>query len=321
MYKSKDLKYITVRYECSDELAEQICVDFDIEANNNSFLSINSLLTDDYSQFVNFDSFFKPKYKKLILVNFINIRHIYSVKMFNLWMKCVDMFDEIYDTHQQIEEYRPHIQPKVKFYEITKNEEIETVFLTIQHQRPDMLTPSVEFRENIKDHTNFQPSTLKGLWYSKTPGTENLKTGRFCSFGEDVKLILNRNHNTKLITTHFLNYKYNRKSNFDVMMFKGDIVLENDVWVGRNATILPNVHIGNGAVIATEAVVTKDVPPYAIVAGNPAKIVKYRFTKKQIKALLKIKWWDWPLYQVYDNIDLLDSDNVDELIKKFGKKK
>lgn len=101
------------------------------------------------------------------------------------------------------------------------------------------------------------------------------------------------------------------------MLYKGDINIGNDVWTGMDVTFLPGVTIGDGAVIAAGSVVTKDVPPYAIVGGNPAKALKYRFTKKQIKKLLKIKWWDWPLWKVYDNIDLIDSENVDEFIEKF----
>ena len=74
---------------------------------------------------------------------------------------------------------------------------------------------------------------------------------------------------------------------------KGNIIIENDVWIGAKSTIMSGVKIGNGAVIGATATVTKDVPPYAIVVGNPGKIVKYRFTEKQIELLLKISWWNW----------------------------
>jgi serine acetyltransferase len=97
---------------------------------------------------------------------------------------------------------------------------------------------------------------------------------------------------------------------------KGDIIIENDVWVGATSTIMSGVKISNGAVVAGGSVVVKDVPPYAIVAGNPAKVVKYRFSEEQIEKLIKISWWDWEEQKIRDNAMLLWSDNIDEFIKK-----
>ena len=179
------------------------------------------------------------------------------------------------------------------------------------------------YNYNIQDHTSFYKDTLINLFVYFDKNFENVKTGRFCSFGHNIIFRLNTNHNIKNISTHHLDYKYRTKGGHKSsdVTYKGDIVFGNDIWVGDNATFLPNVHVGDGAIIGTNAVVAKDIPPYAIAVGNPARVVKYRFSKKQIKKLLKIKWWDWPLYQVYDNIDLIDSEDVDKLIKEFGKKK
>ena len=89
------------------------------------------------------------------------------------------------------------------------------------------------------------------------------------------------------------------------------------MWIGLNVTILGGVTVGDGAVLAAGAIVTKDVPPYAIVGGNPAKIIKYRFSKEQIEKLLKIKWWNWPMYKIFNNINLLENENIEEFINKF----
>jgi chloramphenicol O-acetyltransferase type B len=93
-----------------------------------------------------------------------------------------------------------------------------------------------------------------------------------------------------------------------------DTYIGNDVWVGANAHILNGVSIGDGAVVGTAAVVTKDVPPYGIVAGNPARLIRYRHTPERIEALLEIKWWDWPEDEVRKAVPMLIADNVDDFI-------
>jgi hypothetical protein len=95
---------------------------------------------------------------------------------------------------------------------------------------------------------------------------------------------------------------------------KGDIVIGSDVWVTFGSYVLSGVTIGDGAVVATGGVVTKDVPPYAIVGGNPAKIIKYRHSEEQIAALLEIKWWDWPVDEIREAVPYLASEDVDAFI-------
>lgn len=80
-------------------------------------------------------------------------------------------------------------------------------------------------------------------------------------------------------------------------------ILANDIWIGANAIIPGGIRIGTGAIVAAGAVVVKDVPPYAIVGGNPAKIIRYRFSEEQIKALLESEWWDWPIEKIRQHID------------------
>jgi acetyltransferase-like isoleucine patch superfamily enzyme len=95
---------------------------------------------------------------------------------------------------------------------------------------------------------------------------------------------------------------------------RGDIVVGSDVWTGYGSWILSGITIGDGAVVATNAVVTKDVPPYAVVGGNPARIIKYRHTEEQREALLEIKWWNWDDDDIRAAVPYLASDDIDEFI-------
>jgi virginiamycin A acetyltransferase len=95
--------------------------------------------------------------------------------------------------------------------------------------------------------------------------------------------------------------------------WKGDTVIQNDVWIGYDSTIMPGVKIGNGAVIAARAVVVKDVEPYTIVGGNPAKPIRKRFSDETIELLQKIKWWDWPIQKITAHLEILSSNNEEQL--------
>ena len=99
----------------------------------------------------------------------------------------------------------------------------------------------------------------------------------------------------------------------DELPFKGDTVVGNDVWIGQNVTILPGVHIGDGAIIGTRAVVTQDVPPYTIVGGVPAKPIRKRYDGATIDALLHLRWWDWPREKLAQNIAAIQAGQLEEL--------
>jgi acetyltransferase-like isoleucine patch superfamily enzyme len=138
-----------------------------------------------------------------------------------------------------------------------------------------------------------------------------LYIGKYVSIASGVHVILGGNHRLDWITTYpFHDWGLAKP---DHRITKGDVVIGNDVWICQGATILSGVTIGHGAVIAAEAVVTKDVPPYALVAGNPARVKKYRFSEEQIKKLLELKWWDWPEEKVRQNVKLLCSPDIEEL--------
>lgn len=136
--------------------------------------------------------------------------------------------------------------------------------------------------------------------------------GKFCSIARNCTFVI-AHHLTNRITTaassHMLfNHNQGNRSSFS----RGDIIIKNDVWIGVNSTILDNITIGNGAVIAAGSVVTKSVPPYAIVGGNPAKIIKYRFSDDNIQKLEDLHFWDMPI-EIICTFDLW-SDNIEEFI-------
>jgi len=145
-----------------------------------------------------------------------------------------------------------------------------------------------------------------------------LKIGKFCSIAMGTTIYLGSEHHVEWVTTYPFFAKF-KKASFASNTTKGDVIIGNDVWIGDGALILSGVTIGDGAVIGARAVVTKDVKPYEIVAGNPAKHIRFRFTQDQIDKLLKIKWWNWDIKKIEENFPLLLSDNIDEFIKKHYK--
>lgn len=148
-----------------------------------------------------------------------------------------------------------------------------------------------------------------------------LKIGSFCSIADNIQIFLGGNHRTDWVTTYPFGH-----INQDSFPWhgqghpstKGEVVIGNDVWIGSSSTIMSGVTIGDGAVIAANSTVIKDVPPYTIVGGNPAKILKYRFTEKQIEKLLKNPWWEKTDQEIQELIPLLCSPNIDDLIAKLS---
>lgn len=155
------------------------------------------------------------------------------------------------------------------------------------------------------------------VWTFKNDGTK-LSIGKFCSFGDSVSFICGGLHRTDWCTTYPFNCYV---KDFEYLQghpaTKGDIVVGNDVWIGNGAQILSGVTIGDGAVVAAGAVVTKDVAPYTIVGGVPAKEIRKRFPEEIIQKMEEIRWWDWDYEKLYDAIPLLQSEQFDELIRYF----
>ncbi|GKX67196.1 CatB-related O-acetyltransferase [Inconstantimicrobium mannanitabidum] len=147
---------------------------------------------------------------------------------------------------------------------------------------------------------------------------DKLIIGKFCSIACGAKFMFTSgNHALKSLSTYpFPIFSEEWDSSMNVTEAwdnRGDIVIGNDVWIGYEAVIMPGVHIGDGAIIGTRAVVTKDVPPYAIVGGVPAKVIKKRFDDSIIEDLLKIKWWNWSYEKISEKLTFIRSGDVKTL--------
>ena len=145
-----------------------------------------------------------------------------------------------------------------------------------------------------------------------------LRLGNFCSIAQNVNIYLGGNHRTDWVTTypfgHIHECTFNNFNGTGHPSTKGDVIIGNDVWIGNNVTIMSGITIGDGSVIANNSHVVKDVEPYSLVGGNPAKLIKYRFDKQQIDKLLEIKWWNWNDEKINKFAPLLCNNNIDEFI-------
>jgi len=145
-------------------------------------------------------------------------------------------------------------------------------------------------------------------------GSSYVCIGPYCSISFGCSFILGGNHDYSRVTTYL---NINNGTDELGLLSNGDICLEGDNWVGMNSTILSGVTIGVGAVVAANSTVTKNVEPYSIVGGSPAKHIKYRFDSETIDKLLETKWWEYDLSQLKDLEHLLFSNNVPDFISKF----
>lgn len=158
--------------------------------------------------------------------------------------------------------------------------------------------------------------------YLFPPSPEQLVIGKFCQFAHGVVFITSSaNHNMSGFSTYpFPNFMMTPdmtpedvQALFEIPGRKGDTIVGNDVWIGMEAVIMPDVTIGDGAIISARSVVVKDVEPYTIVGGNPARPLKKRFDDVTIVALLELRWWDWPVEIIEANVDAIMAADLEKL--------
>lgn len=142
-----------------------------------------------------------------------------------------------------------------------------------------------------------------------------LRIEAFCSFASGVQIFLGGEHRTDWVSTYPFNVMWPDAAQFGGHpATKGDVIIGNDVWVGAEAVILSGVTVGDGAVIGARALVTKNVAPYAVVAGNPARQVRRRFTDVQVARLLAVGWWNWSDERIAALLPLMLADDIDRFL-------
>lgn len=193
----------------------------------------------------------------------------------------------------------------------------QTVYLKNVITNPNIIIGDYTmYNDFVHDPRDFEKNNVL---YQYPVNHDKLVVGKFCSIACGAKfLFTSANHTMKSLSTYpfpifFEEWKLDSATVTDAWDNKGDIIIGNDVWVGYDAVILSGVTIGDGAIIGTRAVVTKDVPPYTIVGGVPAKQIRKRFDEETVTRLLELKWWDWADERIKENLPAIQSGRINEL--------
>lgn len=193
--------------------------------------------------------------------------------------------------------------------------------IKINNQKEELIQLKEKLHEKFKKYSEnitIGDYTYGDFVIKKWDDKTELKIGKFCSIASGTIFLLGGEHRSDFITTYPFNALL---KNFNYIEghphTKGDINIGNDVWIGSDAKILSGINIGDGAIVGANSIVTKDIPPYAIVAGNPSKIIRYRFDKDTINKLLKIKWWNFKEEELVKIIPLLQSNNIAKLLNYY----
>ena len=204
---------------------------------------------------------------------------------------------------------------KAKIYPRTGD--YQTVYLNQVVTNPNIIVGDYTmYNDFVNDPTEFEKNNV--LYHYPING-DRLIIGKFCSIACGAKFLFNSaNHSLTSLSTYpfpifFEEWGLERAQVTRAWDHKGDIVIGNDVWIGYEAVILAGVTIGDGAIIGARAIVTKDVPPYTIVGGVPAKPIRKRFHDDTIAALLALRWWNWPEERIAGCLDAIQSGQIDQI--------
>jgi virginiamycin A acetyltransferase len=180
-------------------------------------------------------------------------------------------------------------------------------------KNPNIIVGDYTYYDDFENVENFE----KNVKYHFDFVGDKLIIGKFCMIASDVKFIMNGgNHLTEAISAYpfsIFGHGWEHAMDGKEYPYKGDTKIGNDVWIGYNSTIMPGITIGDGAIIATNSTVIKDVAPYTIVGGNPALEIKKRFSQDIIARLLKLKWWDWEIEKITKNVQHLTNMDIEKL--------
>ncbi len=180
---------------------------------------------------------------------------------------------------------------------------------------PKIIIGDYTYYDDPEDSENFERNVLYHYPFSQ----DKLIIGKFCALATGIKFIMNgANHKISGFSTYpfyiFGNGWEKVTPDDNEFPFKGDTVVGNDVWIGYESIIMPGVTIGDGVIVAAKSVVVNDIPPYCVVGGNPAKIIKRRFSEETIKALLQIAWWNWDIKKISANLEYITSADINALL-------
>ena len=183
---------------------------------------------------------------------------------------------------------------------------------------PNIIIGDFTYYDDPEDSENFERNVLYHFPFIG----DKLVIGKFCAIAKGVQFIMNgANHKLSGFSTFpfyiFGNGWEKAMPQPEDLPFKGDTIIGNDVWIGYKALIMPGVKIGNGAIISSQSVVTKDVPANTIVGGNPAKVIKKRFSDEIVCELEKLAWWDWPVEKITKHLTAIMSNDIKTLRTKF----
>lgn len=205
--------------------------------------------------------------------------------------------------------------PDKKIYPRTNDP--ETVYLNSVITNPNIIVGDYTmYNDFVSDPTQFEKNNVL---YHYPVNNDRLIIGRFCSIACGAKFIFtSANHTLRSLSTYpfpifFEEWELDKKQVASAWDNKGDIVIGNDVWIGYEAVILSGVHIGDGAIIGTRAVVTKDIPPYTVVGGIPAKEIKKRYDEETIQKLKQLEWWNWPFDKIQRFLPNIMNGEIDKL--------